>query len=118
MYKEKDKSDADTIAIGGITSTPLLNHVFFHPESGCKRIKSMKHPTLKLTVSVDKSDYREVNCSTPNVKPSSVTVVTDTGALSCLWGLSDFLRCHFNTRPLLLKSTHCSTLLTKRKLTF
>ena len=84
MYKEKDKSDANTIAIGGITSTPLLNHMFFDPESGYKRIKSMKHPTLKLTVSVDKSDYREVNCSTPNVKPSSVTVVTDTGAPSCL----------------------------------
>lgn len=61
----------------------------------------MTHPTLKLTVFVDKSDYHEINRSTPNFNPSNVTVVTDIGAQSCLWGLSDFLRCGFNAKDLI-----------------
>ena len=61
----------------------------------------MKHPTLKLTVSVEQPDYYKINRSTSNVIPSSVTVVTNTDAQSCLWGLSDFLRCGFNTNDLI-----------------
>ena len=99
--KGKDKSDPDAIAIGGRTSTPLLDHMLFYFKSGWKRIESMKHPTLKLTVSVGQSCYREINPSPPNVKPSSVTVVTNTGAQSCLWGFSGFLRCGFNTKDLI-----------------
>jgi len=99
--KQKDKSDAHAIAIGGITSAARLNHMLFDPESGWKMIESMAHPTLELTISVDQLDYQGVNRSTPNVKPSNITVVTDTGAQSCLWGLSDFLRCGFTTNDLI-----------------
>ena len=82
-------------------STPSLNHMLFDPESEWRRIESMTHATLKLTVFVDKSDYHEINRSTPNFNPSNVTVVTDIGAQSCLWGLSDFLRCCFNAKDLI-----------------
>ena len=82
-------------------STPSLNHMLFDPESEWRRIESMTHPTLKLTVFVDKSDYHEINRSTPNFNPSNVTVVTDIGAQSSLWGLSDFLRCGFNAKDLI-----------------
>ena len=62
--------------------------------------ESMRHPTLQLTVAVDPADYHKINHPAPRVQPSKVTVVTDTGAESCLWGLSDFLRCGFSTYDL------------------
>ena len=55
----------------------------------------MSHPILKLTASVFNQDYAELGYQPPSVEPSGVTVVTDTGAQSCLWGLQDFLKHKF-----------------------
>ena len=98
--KGKEKSDTGAIAIGGITSKPL-EHMLFEPVSGWKRTISVQHPTLKLRLSVDSSDYDAINHPTPKIKPCEVCVVTDTGAQSCLWGLSDFLRCGFKESDLI-----------------
>ena len=98
--KAKADSDAGAIAIGGITSQPL-DHMLFEPESGWRRTNSIQHPTLKLRLSVDSSDYDAVDRPTPKVTPCDVSVVTDTGAQSCLWGLSDFLRSGFKESDLI-----------------
>jgi len=75
--------------------------MLFDSSSGWKRHDSMKHPTLKLQVDVDPRDYVKLGRSTPKVQPSQISVVTDTGAQSCLWGLSDFLRCGFSMNNLI-----------------
>ena len=75
--------------------------MLFEPESGWKRTHSIQHPTLKLKVSVDPSDYQAINHPIPRITPCEVCVVTDTGAQSCLWGLSDFLRCGFKEADLI-----------------
>jgi hypothetical protein len=100
-----DKDTAGAIAIGCIGAIPtkpiVLAHMLFDATHGWKRIESMQHPTLELTVSIDADDYHQVNRQPPCVRPSKVTVVTDTGAQSCLWGMSDFLRCGFSPSHLM-----------------
>ena len=59
----------------------------------------MQHPSLRLPT--ERSDYDHVGAPYPRVAPSHVTVVTDTGAQSCLWGLHDFYRCGFKKSDLL-----------------
>ena len=61
----------------------------------------MAHPTLRLRVSTDRDDYTRINAPFPDVMPSYVSVVTDTGAQSCLWSLADFYRCGFSDSDLL-----------------
>ena len=73
----------------------------FEPASGWKQTHSIQHPTLKLLVSADPSDYEAINHPAPKIVPCDVCVVTDTGAQSCLWGLSDFLRCGFKQTDLI-----------------
>lgn len=99
--KAKDKSDAGAIAIGCIASKPSLDHMLFKRETGWKKTDSLQHPTLKLRLTVDSSDYDAINYPPPKVKSCEVCVVTDTGAQSCLWGLSDFLRCGFKESDLI-----------------
>ena len=90
--KGKDKSDANVIAIQGITSTLLPDHMLFDPEPEWKRIESMKHPTLKLTVSVDKSDYHEINTESHIIKHnSSYHHKCPILSLGTFWLLSNFL---------------------------
>eukprot|EP00111_Clytia_hemisphaerica_P011054 TCONS_00032366-protein len=101
--REPTGDDADAIAfsIDCITNNTKLEHMLFDPSSGWKSHDSMKHPTLKLSVNVDPRDYAKLGRPTPKVQPSQVNVVTDTGAQSCLWGLSDFIRCGFNVNDLI-----------------
>lgn len=61
----------------------------------------MRHPTLQLTVAIDPADYHHIKHPAPKVPPLKVTVVTDTGAQLCLWGLIDFLQCRFFTRDVI-----------------
>ena len=61
----------------------------------------MSHPTLRLQVTTDESDYQQFGIPHPEIMPSFVTVVTDTGAQSCLWSLKDFYRCGFQDSDLL-----------------
>ena len=60
----------------------------------------MTHPTLKLQLTVAQDDYNKFGVKCPKITPSSITVVTDTGAQSCLWSQRDFYRCGFTDQDL------------------
>ena len=71
----------------------VLDHHIFHSQDGWKKSESLPHPTLRLQLTTDDSDYSHMGATCPRIAPSYVTVVADTGAQSCLWGLRDFYRC-------------------------
>ena len=79
----------------------VLDHHIFHSQDGWKKSESMPHPTLRLQLTADDSDYSHIGAVCPRVTPSFVTVVSDTGAQSCLWSLHDFYRCGFKDSDLL-----------------
>ena len=79
----------------------VLDHYIFDSADGWKQSESMVHPTLRLHITVQKEDYDQIQRVCPNVKPSCVTVVTDTGAQSCLWSLSEFYKCGFKKSDLI-----------------
>ena len=78
----------------------LLDHHIF-TKTGWKEADSMLHPTIQLHLTVDKEDYHHLDINAPNVAPTNVTAVTDTGAQSCLWSQKDFHRCGFKDSDLL-----------------
>ena len=79
----------------------VIDHHIFHSTEGWRKTESLQHPTLLLRLTTEKSDYDHVGASFPKIAPSHVTIVTDTGAQSCLWGLQDFYRCGFRKSDLL-----------------
>ena len=78
-----------------------LAHHIFDSDNGWKRAESMQHPTLKLRVTVKAGDYKKFRMPCPKVSPSETNVVTDTGAMSPLWGRSSFLKCGFKMNDLI-----------------
>ena len=121
--KEKDDKTTDEtgalVLIGGISSVKsisdfessgisshrrneiVLDHHIFNSQDGWKKSESMPHPTLKLVLTTDASDYERIGVGCPQITPSTVSVVTDTGAQSALWGLQSFYRCGFKDSDLL-----------------
>ena len=79
----------------------ILDHHIFNSHEGWKRCESMTHPTLRLRLTTKPDDYSHFGATCPKVTPSFVTVVTDTGAQSCLWSQKDFYRCGFRDSDLL-----------------
>ena len=61
----------------------------------------MAHPSLRLRVATEFGDYNDIGAPFPDIMPSYVSVVTDTGAQSCLWSLADFYRCGFKDSDLI-----------------
>ena len=125
IVKNQDETNA-LLLVGAVTSTPVLpptdellhiatvtavdrtdkrqeiviDHHIFDSNDGWRRMESMQHPTLRLRLSTEKSDYDHVGASYPRVAPSYITVVTYTGA-QCLWGLQDYYRFRFKKSDLL-----------------
>jgi len=80
------REEAGAIAIGILNAlSQKLDHLLFDTRDGWYRAESMNHPTLKLVVHVSSEDYTQMQRKTPHMQPSTITVVTDTGAQSCLW---------------------------------
>ena len=79
----------------------VLDHHIFMSQDGWRKAESMDHPTLRLRLTTDKRDYQIFGGQCPDVSPSWVTAVTDTGAQSCLWSLQDFYRCGFKDSDLI-----------------
>lgn len=95
-------ADMDSaLTIGSIDAIKPLNHLLFDTESGWKDAKSFDHPTLALTVHINDQDYENMNRKPPSINSFTISVVTDTGAQSCLWGLSNFLQAGFTTADLI-----------------
>jgi len=112
---ERIGDDAGAIAVGSIsTNSDRLEHMLFQPGKGWKRIESMQHPTLQLSVSIDPNDYRELGRPAPKVQPTKVTVVTDTGTQSCLGDCQISLGVDSSPKTCCQSNTHC-TLQTKKR---
>jgi len=78
-----------------------LDHLIFDTDDGWHKVRSVSHPTLQLIVGVSAEDYACFDRKPPSVEPSKLTVVTDTGAQSCLWGRNDFLQHGFSKSDLI-----------------
>ena len=108
-YLDRTEEPADPepepTSVAVVSSQPqqpiVLDHHLFDTKRGWRRAESMSHPTLRLRVEADKRDYEQMGAPFPNIMPSYVNAVTDTGAQSCLWGLKDFYRCGFKDSDLI-----------------
>jgi len=61
QWTEQEGDNAGAITVGSIsTNSDWLEHMLFQPGKGWKRIESMQHPTLQLTVNIDPSNYHEL----------------------------------------------------------
>ena len=69
-----------------------LDHYIFDCFSGWKESVSLKNPTIQLKASIDKQAYTQMNKKGPKQNYCKNNVVTDTGAQSCLWDLSSYLK--------------------------
>lgn len=86
----------------GCSASPVtLDHHIFDSKNGWRKSESMAHPTLRLLISTDSEDYNRMGIITPDITPSYETAVTDTGAMSCLWGLLNFYRAGFKDSDLI-----------------
>ena len=92
--------DTGAIAIGAVSSTPL-DHLLIDDSNEWKSAQSLKHPLLSLTPSVNAKYYATIKHKTPSVDPFPISVVTDTGAQSCLWGMKNFLQTGFTESDLI-----------------
>ena len=77
----------------------LTHHIFKTGE--WRKAQFLNHPKIYLTISVSASDYRDFGRDCPCIKPSKVSVMTDSGAQSCLWSMNGFLSAGFTKADLL-----------------
>ena len=77
----------------------LTHHIFKTGE--WRKAQFLHHPKIDLTISVSASDYRDFGRDCPYIKPSKVSVMTDSGAQSCLWSMNGFLSAGFTKADLL-----------------
>ena len=104
---ETQKSTEDRDSIAAINTKKvnkgevLLNHYIFDSEDGWLKSESNCHPTLRLHLTTDKSDYDHIGVKCPHIQPRFITTVSDTGAQSCLWSTQDFLRSGFDKSDLI-----------------
>ena len=99
---DEEEFELPPITVATASSQPVvLDHHIFDSKNGWKRAESMSHPTLRLRVSTDVSDYEQMGAPHPDIMPTHETAVSDTGAMSCLWGLENFYRCGFKDSDLI-----------------
>ena len=66
----------------------LADHHIFDGSFGWMACEASPHPTLQLTVGVDDTAYSRLNLPAPPRKSASITAIADSGAQTCLMGLS------------------------------
>ena len=66
--------------------TIVFPNYMFDGTTGWKQAASMPDPIVMLRVSTDASDYRHLRLGHPNMSPTTLSIVADTGAQSCLMG--------------------------------
>ena len=99
---DNEEPEQQFSSVAAVSTQPtLLDHHIFDTKNGWKRAESMTHPTLRLRVTTDASGYEQLGAPHPDIMPSHETAVTDTGAMSCLWGVSNFYRCGFKDSDLI-----------------
>ena len=81
-------------------SSVVLGHHIFTP-NGWVKVSKLSHPTLRLRIHTNASDYSHLGASHPHIAPKFVDVVADSGAQSCLWSRKQFLDSGFSMQDLL-----------------
>ena len=94
------------------SSYVVLNHHIFTP-SGWSRVSKLSHPKLRVRIHTDPADYDQLNAVQPTIVPKYIDVVADSGAQSCLWSRSEFLRSGFSMKDLVpvrhvMKAANCA----------
>ena len=69
------------------------HHIFTKGE--WRRARVMSHPKVELMMSVHPSDYRTFERRCPTITPTTINVMADSGAQSCLWSMDGFLAAGF-----------------------
>ena len=80
------KSEPTSIAHQNAIASP---HSIF-TKGQWRKSKFKDHPRVELLLSVLSSDYKQFSKRCPNVAPTRITALADTGAQSCLWSLKEF----------------------------
>ena len=75
------------------------HHIFTNGQ--WRRACFLNHPEVKLTMSVNASDYQTFRRSCPTVGHTAITAMADTGAQSCLWSMTGFLAAGFTPSDLI-----------------
>ena len=81
-------------------SPVVLGHHIF-TSNGWLKVSKLSHPTLRLRIHTNASDYSQLGASHPHIAPKFVDVVADSGAQSCLWSRKQFLDSGFSMQDLL-----------------
>ena len=79
----------------------VLSHHIFDSANGWRQRSADKQPMLKVRIEPCRDMYEELEISYPSVKGSVIEGIADTGAQSCLWGLSQFYKCGFKKHQLI-----------------
>ena len=75
------------------------HHIFTNGQ--WRRARFFNHPEVKLTMSVNASDYQAFRRSCPTVAQTAITAMADTGGQSCLWSMTGFLAAGFTPSDLI-----------------
>lgn len=70
-------------------------HIFDH-SFGWMIKETQEQPSIKLRISINESYYQTFKKPRPEISPSTVQAIADTGAQSSLMRLKMFLRCGFS----------------------
>ena len=75
------------------------HHIF--TKGQCRRARFLNHPLVKLTMSVNASNYQAFRRSCLILAQTAITAVADTGAQSCLWSTTGFFAAGFTPSDLI-----------------
>ena len=80
-------------------SVSLEHHIF--TEAGWKKALSVKHPTLRISITTDENDYKTFGYLFKPIHRRTITVVVDSGAQSCLWSRRECIESGFRITDLI-----------------
>lgn len=75
-----DPSNNQTRVKSKMRNVAYLDHHIFDGSFGCMIKKSQKQSSIKLRVSTDESDYETFKNPCPEISPSTIQAIADTGA--------------------------------------
>ena len=86
-------------SLGKINSIRLTHNIF--SKGQWRKARFLNHPTVNLEISVVKRDYNELGFKRPDINPTKITAMADTGAQSCLWSLDGCFAAGFTESDLI-----------------
>ena len=94
------KEMTEIAVVGSEVDAVVLDHHIF-ADDGWRKVSALSHPTVSLEISANPDDYRDFGYPCPKLTSKKITVVTDSGAQSCLWSRRAYLDCGFSVKDLI-----------------